>query len=182
MKELFGGEHLFLQGAIGGWVQPDKGDRSFEYGFSRGFELANRANQSLSNATDMKYGKINFRTKIFDFPVTNPGWKQLATLGVIQRKLSEHTTTQMAWFKIGDIEFATHPGETPPVYSLATKALMKTKGPKVVMGLTFDALGYILKPDFFDDPQIPHAEYLTHMSTGREAGPTVMKKMEELIP
>ncbi|MBL7856797.1 MAG: neutral/alkaline non-lysosomal ceramidase N-terminal domain-containing protein [Cyclobacteriaceae bacterium] len=182
MRELYGGEHLFLQGAIGGWVQPDKGDRSFEYGFSRGFELAERAKQSLANPTGMAQSNITYRTKIFDFPVTHPGWQQLSDMGVIQRKLSGHTTTQMAWFKVGDVEFATHPGETPPAYSLATKALMKTKGPKIVMGLTFDAMGYILKPSFFDDPAIPHGEYLTHMSTGREAGPTVMKKMDELVP
>ena len=46
--------------------------------------------------------------------------------------------------------FAAHPGETTPVHSLETKALMQNKGPKIVVGLGMDALGYILSPNFSD--------------------------------
>ena len=95
--------------------------------------------------------------------------------------LGETTTTEMAWFKIGNAQFITHPGETPPSYSMASKELMNTE-PKFVLGLGLDAMGYILEPKFFEDPTVPHAEYLTRMSPGPDAGPKVMTVAEGLIP
>ena len=51
------------------------------------------------------------------------------------------------------------------------------------MGLTQDAMGYILKPEYFaEDVSYPHAEYLTSVSVGVEAGPRVMAALEEIVP
>ena len=56
------------------------------------------------------------------------------------------------------------------------------EGPKFVIGLGLDAMGYILKPEYFDpENDLPHAEYLTRMSPGKEAGPLVLEKIEKLI-
>jgi hypothetical protein len=97
---------------------------------------------------------------------------------VIQRIIDTSATTEIAWFGIGAASFATHPGETVPAMSHATKALMKTEGPKMVMGLSMDAMGYIIKPSFFDSTQnIPHSKYLCSMS----AGPRTMDKVMEVI-
>ena len=55
------------------------------------------------------------------------------------------------------------------------------KGLKFVIGLGLDAIGYFLKPEYFDpNTDLPHAEYLTIMSPEKEAGSIVLKKMEKL--
>ena len=175
------GEHLFFQGAIGGWVQPVKEDQSFEVGQKRGEELSTEVQRLLKRKTELASNSIAFRNEVFELPVSNPGWAQLAAAGVIKRKISSTTTTEMAWFSIGEAQFITHPGETPPAYSFASKKLM-SDGPKFVIGLGLDAMGYILKPEYFDpNTDLPHAEYLTRMSPGIEAGPLVLKKVHKLI-
>ncbi|MCA0932384.1 neutral/alkaline non-lysosomal ceramidase N-terminal domain-containing protein [Lutimonas saemankumensis] len=175
------GEHMFFQGAIGGWVQPLKEDQSFEVGQKRGEELSKEVQRLLKEKQELVHNDIDFRNEVFELPVSNPGWAQLSAAGVIKRDISSTTKTEMAWFKIGEAQFITHPGETPPAFSFASKNFMD-KGPKFVIGLGLDAMGYILKPEYFDpESSLPHAEYLTRMSPGREAGPLILEKIEKLI-
>jgi hypothetical protein len=53
----------------------------------------------------------------------------------------------------------------------------------MVMGLSMDALGYILKPDYFKEGnEIPHSPYLTGMSIGPQTMPiieSVLRKLTE---
>lgn len=181
MKARLPGEHLFLQGAIGGWVQPDKGDRSFELGFRRGAGLAEATIEALTTARSLDSTTIRVVNRKIAIPVENPAWQQLAQLGVIDRNIGETTESEMVWFRIGSAQFVTHPGETPPAFSFYSKSLMNSE-PRFVLGLTMDAMGYILKPDYFDNPDMPHAAYLTSMSPGRQAGEVVRATLKELIP
>ncbi|MCP4882953.1 MAG: alkaline ceramidase [Flavobacteriales bacterium] len=181
LSQSMTGEHLFFQGAIGGWVQPLKEDQSFAVGQKRGDELSAEVQRLLQQKIELLSNDITFRNEVFELPVTNPGWAQLSAAGVIKRDISNTTTTEMAWFSIGEAQFITHPGETPPAYSFASKNLMGD-GPKFVIGLGLDAMGYILKPEYFEpNTDLPHAEYLTRMSPGSEAGPIVLEKIEKLI-
>jgi hypothetical protein len=181
MSEAMDGEHLFLQGAIGGWVQPEKGDRSFELADRYGRGLAADTLEALGKRKPLQGGSIEFANKTLHLPMANEGWKMLIDAGVVERDVSETIETEIAWFRIGEAQFATHPGETPPAYSLATKELM-TSGPRFVLGLALDALGYILKPTYFSDAEVPHAEYLTSMSLGPETGPALMDGLKSIIP
>jgi hypothetical protein len=114
-------------------------------------------------------------------PVVNPGFLQLSAAGVIQREMKGSVRTEIAWIRIGNATFATHPGETVPAMGIATKTMMAGDGPKMVLGLGMDALGYILKPEFFDPTRkIPHSDYLCSMSAGKETGPIVMAVIAEL--
>lgn len=180
LNEQWQGENLFLQGPVGGWVQPVDGEGSFDKAELRGRELGLAVETAMSKAQPRSTSSIRFKSKKVNLPVANEAWKQLAAMGTIQRKIQDSVLTEIAWFTIGEAQFATHPGETAPYYGLETKKMMKT-GPKFVLGLSNDALGYILKPSFFEDPTIPHAEYLTSMSVGKQTGPLVMKTLEELI-
>ena len=181
MNQLTGGESLFLQGAIGGWVQPEDEESSFKQAFLRGKELAEAVQNVMLTAQAQPHSDIAFKKMILKFPVENEGWKQLSAIGTINRPILDSVTTEICWFTIGAAEFATHPGETAPYYGLETKKLMG-KGPKFIMGLGNDALGYILKPSFFEDPRIPHATYLTSMSVGKPTGSLLMQGLEQLIP
>jgi Neutral/alkaline non-lysosomal ceramidase, N-terminal len=178
MDEKAGGVNIFLQGSIGGWVQPEGEPQTIEQAYRRGTELGNATLQLLTNARPVEGTDIRFQSLVFEMPIKNPGFIQLAKAGVIKRDIDTSATTEIALFNIGNAMFATHPGETVPQMSLETKKLMHTNGPKIVMGLGMDAMGYIVKPYFFDTSRnIPHAEYLCSMS----AGPETMDKVMEVI-
>lgn len=177
-----GGVSLFLQGAIGGWVQPEDGESSYAKALRRGEELAQAVQTALQTPGAGENTTVRIETLPVKFRLDNAAWKQLAAIGTIQRPLTDSVETEVAWFAIGDAQFATHPGETAPYYGLETKKMMNTRGPKFVLGLGLDALGYILKPVYFDDPALPHAGYLTSMSVGRQTAPDMMEALRKVIP
>jgi len=114
-------------------------------------------------------------------PVSNPNFQQLAKIGVINRAMTDSVSTEIAWFSIGNAQFVTHPGETTPTHSLESKRLMTNQGPKFVIGLGMDALGYILTPEFYEEnPKVKHSEYLTGMSIDEEAGTLLIEKIRSL--
>ena len=180
LNQHWKGENLFLQGAIGGWVQPVDGEGTFEKAERRGRELASEVIKTMQSGDTLSSTSIRFKSKKVKFPVENEAWKQLSDIGTIARPIQDSVATEIVWFAIGDAQFATHPGETAPYYGLETKKLMST-GPRFVLGLSMDALGYILKPAFFEDKNIPHSEYLTSMSVGKPTAPLIMKTLEGLI-
>ena len=175
-----GGVNMFLQGAIGGWIQPEGVPHTYEqanyYGTSLGkyvFGLTKNKNASKN---------INFNAVKVDFPLSNPSFLMLSKAGIIKRDFGKTVSSEIAYFNIGDASFATHPGETCPALGLATKELMNNKGPKFVLGLSQDALGYIIKPSFFDQSKnIPHSEYLTGMSIGPATMGIILSNLKMLI-
>jgi len=177
-----GGVNLFLQGAIGGWVQPEDGQATYEKTLRRGEELAEAVKTSLQTPKTWTNTAVRIQSLPLKFRLDNEAWKQLGAIGTIKRPLTDSVETEVAWFAIGDAQFATHPGETAPYYGLETKKMMNTAGPKFVLGLGLDALGYILKPVYFDDPAQPHAGYLTSMSVGKQTAPDLMAALRKIIP
>jgi hypothetical protein len=174
------GEHLFLQGAIGGWIQPIAPKRTFEQAEIYGKDLGEKTLAALDKTMPLNATDIRFAHKVFQVPVANEGFKQLAAAKIIPRALGDTAETEVAWFAIGPAQFATEPGETAPLYSREAQALMKT-GPKFILGLGLDELGYILKPDYFGG-KYPHAEYLTSTSPGPQTGPVMMDALRQIIP
>jgi hypothetical protein len=180
MESRWGGEHLFLQGAIGGWIQPTDKEGGYQKALQRGNELAMSATAALLESKTLSDTKIRFRNKTVFFPVMNEAWKQLSAGGIIvDREVTDVIESEMVWFSIGNASFASHPGETAPFFSLQTKELMPN-GPKFVLGLGQDALGYILKPSYFENQALPHAPYLTRMSLGKQTGELLMQTLREL--
>ncbi|HRO44222.1 neutral/alkaline non-lysosomal ceramidase N-terminal domain-containing protein [Agriterribacter sp.] len=181
MKKNAGGINLYVQGAIGGWVQPEKVARTFEEAEKKGAALATAVTGALKQAKKLEGTAISFASRRFEIPVNNNGFKQMTAAGIIKRDISDGTPTEIAWFTIGNAVFATHPGETSPLYAFATKQLMTNNGPKFIIGLGQDELGYILKPDFFEPGTRLHAApYLTGMSPGEAAGAAMMQVLTEL--
>jgi hypothetical protein len=179
MKRNLPGEHLFLQGAIGGWIQPVIEKRDYITALEKGAGLAMATLDALQNKNYLQHHTIFLHSKKVMLPIANNNWKNLLAAGIINRPLSDSLETEVAWLQIGEATFATHPGETAPSFGLETKALMGP-GPKFVLGLSQDALGYILKPSYFKDSLMPHSTYLTSMSLGPETGPLLIKSLEEL--
>lgn len=176
-----GGVNMFLQGAIGGWVQPEHVEKTFAAAYEKGYGLAAAVMAALKNPQYIESNTIAFKRKIISLPVDNEGFKQLSAIKVLPRKITDSVTTELVMFDIGEAKFATHPGETVPAMELATKAYLKTDGPKFVLGLSMDALGYILKPEFFDPKaKIPHSEYLCTMSLGPQTRDLIMQAIDSM--
>jgi len=180
MNSSLDGEHLFLQGAVGGWVQPNKRSRSFDLADGYGASVARRAQELLAQAQPVM-PRLRFAARQFDIPLENEGFNALIEAGVLDRRLFDGSIrTETAWFAIGDVEFITHPGETSPAHSLLSRELLGAEH-SFVLGLTLDALGYILKPEYFaPDATFPSADYLTATSVGPEAAPRLLEALRAL--
>ena len=181
LDSLQGGVNMFLQGSIGGWIQPEDVPSGFDNAYYYGSRLGAQALSLLSHAEKNTDGSIRFRSTPVVFPLKNPMFKMAADMGLIKRRFDSSVRSEIAYFTIGAASFATHPGETVPELGKLTKAMMKGRGPKVVIGLGQDALGYILKPYFFDPSRkIPHSEYLTGMSVGPETMGIILETLKRL--
>jgi len=179
MSKALHGEHLYLQGAIGGWVQPFNYRRTFEVAEEYGTDLAKKTLAALKDAKPLNGTEIRAANKVFEIPLENEMFRQLNKAGAIPGELSgDNVETEVAWFSVGTAEFATHPGETSPAFSLQTKALMNG-GPKFVLGLGLDQLGYIIEKEKFGKNPF---EYNSLVSVGKEAGPRMMQALESIIP
>ena len=182
MEAAMPGEHLFIQGGVGGWVQPETPERSFKLAATYGNDLGAKVLAALESTTPLTGSEVRFANTVFDMPNENPGFKQLSEMGVLPRGIGDTVETEVAWFAVGEAQFATHPGETAPAFTFATKEMMDS-GPKFVLGIGLDHLGYIVKPEYFDRPdEIPHAPYLTRMSLGQQTGPKMMEALAATIP
>lgn len=181
MGERLEGEHLFLQGAIGGWVQPERPRRDVSLALDYGASVARTALALLERSDPVSPAPLRFASRRFEIPLENPGFSALLEAGVLSRELRDGAlTTETAWFAIGDVEFVTHPGETSPAHAFASRELLGAEH-SMVIGLTLDALGYILKPEYFDaDAAFPSAGYLTATSVGPEAAPRLLAAIEAL--
>jgi neutral/alkaline ceramidase-like enzyme len=181
LDKKIGGVNFFLQGAIGGWVQPEYEAKSFENVYKRGQELGIKITTALKDPIKLNSESIQFKSRIFNLPVSNVNFQQLAQMGVINRPITDSVSTEVAWFSIGNAQFVTHPGETTPTHSLESKRLMTNQGPKFVIGLGMDALGYILTPEFYEEnPKVKHSEYLTGMAIDVEAGAVLIDNINAL--
>ena len=182
MAAALPGEHLFLQGAIGGWIQPKTPERTFTLAKAYGKDMAARVLAAFDDLAPVEGTAIRFANRVFAMPNENERYKQMAAAGLVPRPIGDGIETEVAWFAVGNAQFATHPGESAPAFAWATEKLMDTE-PKFVIGLGLDEIGYILKPGYFDDPKvIPHAEYLTATSPGRQAGASLMSALKSIIP
>lgn len=178
LNQTFGGVNFFLQGAIGGWVQPEYEAKTFDVADKRGRELGLAIETALKNPVKMDTVSIFYKSLEINLPISNPGFQQLAAAGVIKRNITDSVSTEIAWFSIGNAQFVTHPGETTPTHSLQSKKLMKMKDPKFVIGFGMDGLGYMLTPEFYaPDTKMKHVGYLSGMSIDPNAGSVLMSKI-----
>ena len=181
LDKNLGGVNFFLQGAIGGWVQPEYEPKTIESVKKRGNELGEKIAELLKDPTKLSSESIKFNSSTFNLPVSNPNFQLLSKMGVINRKITDSVSTEVAWFSIGNAQFVTHPGETTPTHSLKSKEMMTIQGPKFVIGLGMDALGYILTPEFYEEnPKVKHTEYLTRMSIDPKAGELLITEIKSL--
>jgi len=176
------GEHLFLQGAVGAWIQPVTPERTFALAEQYGTDLADKVLAALDRTEPLEDTALRFAHRPFAMPIDNDLFRMMGALGLVPRDFTEAVQTEVAWFAVGPAQFATHPGETAPAFAAETRALMDTQ-PKFILGLGLDELGYICPTYYFERTgEIPHADYLISMSPSPQAGPAMMAVLAEIIP
>lgn len=175
------GQHMFLQGAVGCWIQPHAPERTYAFAQQYGEDLAQKVLAALKKTTPITGTAIRVANKVVQVPVNNPKFQFMSTAGLIPRSFTETVESEVAWFAVGPAQFATHYGETAPEYELQTKALMKSK-PKFVLGLGLDHLGYICPERYFGESKIRFADYLSSMSPSPKAGTVMMESLKSIIP
>ena len=179
------GEHLYLQGDIGGWIQPKTPERTFALAEQYGEDLAGKVLAALHETRPVAGTPIQTARKVFDMPQQNERFRMMTTMGLVDQNRSfsgDTVKTEVAWFAVGEAQFATHPAEAAPEYAEETRKLMDS-GPKFILGLGIDHLGYFCPSRYFEDTEsIPHADYLTSMSPGPQSGPSMMEALASIIP
>jgi len=179
VEEKLGGVAIYMNGAQGGMVTAviqkeetyPKGE-AWPEAERIGNTLADRTLAVLSDAKTVENPTITFQQRLFRVPMENPNFKALMDAGILPNLLVDgHIETEVSRFTVGPAEFLTLPGEVLPNIGFFLKR--KMRGPsKFLLGLTGDALGYILTPE---DWGLKLYRYETSVSVGSEMG----RRMEE---
>ena len=179
---------LFFAGALGGMMTPDVQDHSFAEAEAMGHVLAQAALDVLREAEATTVDVIEYASREFAIPMTNPLFRMAMEGGLLSGTLAseELVTTEANLLKIGPVWLAGVPGELLPKLGLMVKQELWQAGAEVagVIGLANDELGYILPQEdyaFPEDPFDPGEHYEETMSVGPEAGPRLMATIRAML-
>jgi hypothetical protein len=179
---------IFFSGALGGMMTPDVKDHSFEEAEFMGKKLAEEGLKALNSVTSDQVSGISLQKREIKAKLTNPLYKIAFWRKLLPdvRDKKGYVIAEVNLIKIGNLWFATVPGELLPKLGLQLKAQMKEAGAMVagVIGLANNEVGYILPVEDFKypwNPFKPGSHYEETNSIGKDIGPKVMTAVKELI-
>lgn len=183
-----GAHCIFFSGALGGMMTPDVKDHSFEEADAMGKALAVSGLAALNTLSPQSMPSLHIKRMPIQIKLTNILFKL-----AIRRLLLPEPRNQKGWvtsetnlIKLGELWFATVPGELLPKLGLQLKAAMMDAGAKVtgVIGLANDELGYILPAEDFRyplNPFRPGKHYEETMSISKDTGTKVVAGITKLL-
>jgi len=186
IEDAQGGVAIYMNGAQGGMVTADiKNEGKYPKGEAWpeaeriGAELARVTLQILADAKPVEDAAITFSQRQFLVPMENAGFKMLMQAGVLPSEMmeGENIRTEVSRVTVGPAEFLTLPGEALPNIGFYLKRQM-SGDPKFLLGLTGDALGYILTPE---DYGLNLYRYETSVSIGSMMGRLMEENLLVLI-
>lgn len=186
MEERMGGVSIYANGAQGGMITADvRNEGTFAKGEAWpeaeriGSFLADAALGALAHAPLVANPRIAFSSRTIRVPLENAGFRALIAAGIFPQEMlvGDDIETEVARFTVGPAEFVTFPGEALPAIGMAVKSRM-AGSPRFELGLTCDALGYILQPDDFGKPLY---HYETSVSVGKEMGARVTDALIQMV-
>jgi hypothetical protein len=188
VEEQTGAPCIFFSGALGGMMTPDVKDHSFAEADAIGRKLAWSGLAALDEALVINDPEISLQKVEIKARLTNILYKVAFRRKILPdvRDVKGRVTTEVNLVKLGDLWFATVPGEMLPKLGLQLKTWMKQAGARVsgVIGLANDELGYILPVEDFKfplNPFNPGDHYEETNSIGKEIAPRVMEGLRGLI-
>ncbi len=188
VEKQTGAPCIFFAGALGGMMTPDVKDHSFAEAEFMGRRLAEKGLKALGAVHSEQLSVISVNKKEVKARLTNILYKLAFGRKLLPdvRDKKGYITSEVNLIKLGDLWFATVPGELLPKLGLQLKAWMKESGAKVtgVIGLANDELGYILPVEDFKypwNPFKPGKHYEETNSIGKDIAPKVMNALQEII-
>jgi len=188
VEKQTGAPCIFFAGALGGMMTPDVKDHSFEESEFMGRRLAEEGLKALGEVNSEQISVISVEKREIKAKLTNILYKLAFGRKLLPdvRDKNGYISTEVNLIKLGDLWFATVPGELLPKLGLQLKAWMKEAGAKVtgVIGLANDEVGYILPLEDFKypwNPFKPGKHYEETNSIGKDITPKVMNALREII-
>ena len=195
VEKQTGAPCIFFAGALGGMMTPDVKDHSFPEAEYMGKKLAEEGLALLSKvekpALSLSKGQtsnVSIEKKEIKAKLTNILYKLAFGRKLLPdvRDKQGYVNSEVNLIKLGDLWFATVPGEMLPKLGLRLKQQMRAAGAKVVgvIGLANDELGYILPTEDFKypwNPFKPGKHYEETNSIGKEIAPSVMEGIKSLL-
>jgi hypothetical protein len=186
VEERLGGVAIYMNGALGGMVTAliqneekyPKGE-AWPEAERIGNTLAEATLASLEGASWEESPNFTFQQRIFRVPLENAGFKLLIAAKILPGELVDGSDilTEVSRFTLGPAEFITLPGEVLPNIGLYLKTKMRSPY-KFQLGLTGDALGYILTAEDF---VLKLYAYESSVSVGPKMGPLMTENLLALI-
>lgn len=185
LEAELGGVGIYVSGALGGLVSPDRSgaasDDEHAFGAARriGETLAAHARRAIGaiDAYDAAPALGVWHSLVY---LPNDNWRYdlLRWTGVVERKMfgSGYLETEVSLWRIGTFALASVPGEISPDLGLR---IQRAAGgtPTMLVGLGNDELGYLVPPWDYD---MSYYDYERKLCVGREAGWRVVMRLEDL--
>ena len=153
-----------------------------------GKKLAEEGLKALETVSSNQLSVVSVQKKEIKAKLTNPLYKVAFWRKLLPdvRDRKGYIATEVNLIKVGDLWFATIPGELLPKLGLQIKSWMKEAGAKVagVICLANDEVGYILPVEDFKypwNPFKPGSHYEETNSIGKDIAPKVMEGIKNLL-
>jgi len=185
-----GGVHLVLNGAQGGTVHPQNPDHPFPiqgdaWGTWEDVErfgrvLAEDVKGLLARAEPLARVDAHLESWVVRGELENPFFVLAGELGIIPRDMPPVGgvgETLASAFSLGEVRFATVPGELVPTLGLQARTLMGGKH-RFLINLGMDWMGYILTAEQYRNPAYI---YFSILSVGPHAGETLLQEYRQVF-
>lgn len=157
VEQKTGARSIFINGALGGMVTvnlPDNTPLGKRRRFYKklGNTMGDIAAAVWAGMAPAPVERIIHRLRRDWAPVENKHLEFIAHLGILPRTFRDgRLETSVDFWRIGEAEFVSLPGETLPVVGFAAKDLLRGKS-KFLFSLGNDELGYLLDERIMKDP------------------------------
>ena len=183
-----GGVTLFVNGALGGMISPDRTEGTFEQVERIGDFLVEKILNSIETAALQENVRLDHKSKKIHVPLQNPQFLSAIEVGLLPKEMAIPREkvpdssmvvipTVVRLIQFGEAQIATYPGEVSPKPGFQVKNAMNAKY-RFIFGLADDELGYILDDqDFGREPY----EYESSMSVGPTIGSLTTNALLDLL-
>lgn len=182
--------HLFVNGSIGGAVQPtrqwvndrfgsEEGGQGFKWAEALGNTFGRRVAAFIPQATPVEVDRIVIRHAPVVAKHNNLVYEIAKRLGVINMDLPnlyEPIHTEVTAAQLGELRLGTMPGEMMPDLGNQIREALGGRA-QILVGLGQDWMGYVMDYDKWDDPRYTYEKLLC---LGPQLGPNVVKAYRAL--
>jgi len=183
LDDALGTTTLFVNGSLGGMVQPNikwRDSEAFETNEAFGSLLATHVYDAIKKTTELRAENLIYCRKLLKIPLKNKRFILAALFGLMPHRgvfaSGGYIETEVGVVRIGSVKIIMVPGEIVPELGIQIK---KIGGAGTqIWSLANDEIGYILVKEKFHTRMF---KYERAMSVGSDTGPIVMDAAKKLL-